>query len=105
MTHLVNQLLSLARAEPSADRLQAAEHIDLEALARDLASEWVPRALAKNIDLGYESSGAPLKIEGDAFLLREMLVNLLDNAVRYTQNGGHITVRMAVDTRRTTLKR
>jgi two-component system sensor histidine kinase TctE len=100
MTHLVNQLLSLARAEPAADRLQVTERIDLDALARALAAEWVPRALTKNIDLGYESyDGASdaCMLDGDTFLLRELLTNLIDNAIRYTQNGGHVTVRVAAN--------
>ena len=64
-------------------------------LARATTTEWVPRALARNIDLGFESALASARIEGDAFLLKEMLNNLLDNAVRYTQPGGQVTVRVA----------
>lgn len=95
LTRLVNQLLSLARAEPSADRLQAAEQVDLQVLARTLAAEWVPRAIARHIDLGYEGPDSACAVEGDPVLLREMLTNLIDNAVRYTQEGGHITVRLS----------
>ncbi len=92
--HLVNQLLSLARAEPGDNRTQALQPLDLEELARDAATEWVPRALARSIDLGFD--GAPAMIEGDTFLIREMLGNLLDNAIRYTQPGGHVTVSVAL---------
>jgi two-component system sensor histidine kinase TctE len=91
---LVNQLLALARAEPGTGRGQHAETLDLVALARDTATEWVPRALEKNIDLGFDSPLAAARIEGDAFLLRELLNNLLDNAVRYTPAGGDVTVRV-----------
>jgi two-component system sensor histidine kinase TctE len=94
-THLVNQLLSLARAEPSAEHAQAMETLDLAALARATTTEWVPRALAHGIDLGYEGPDAPLQMKGDHFMLHEMLGNLIDNAVRYTQPGGHVTVRLA----------
>lgn len=94
-TRLVNQLLSLARAEPGAARGQNAESLDLARLARDTTTEWVPRALARNIDLGFESALAEAQVEGDPFMLREMLTNLLDNAVRYTQPGGQVTVRVA----------
>jgi two-component system sensor histidine kinase TctE len=93
-TRLVNQLLALARAEPGAGRGQHAELLDLVALARDTTTEWVPRALEKNIDLGFDSPLASARIEGDPFLLRELLNNLLDNAVRYTPVGGHVTVRV-----------
>ena len=93
-TRLVNQLLSLARAEPGASRSQNAEPLDLARLARDTTTEWVPRALARNIDLGFDSPLAAARVEGDPFMLREMLNNLLDNAVRYTQPGGQVTVRV-----------
>ncbi len=94
-TRLVNQLLSLARAEPGAGRIQQMKLLDLVALARDTTTEWVPRALARNIDLGFDSPLPNAHIVGDHFMLQEMLNNLLDNAVRYTQPGGQVTVRVA----------
>ncbi|HTE15520.1 MAG TPA: ATP-binding protein, partial [Burkholderiales bacterium] len=51
--------------------------------------------LARGIDLGFDGPDAPAPVKGDDFLLREMLGNLIDNAVRYTQRGGHVTVRLA----------
>lgn len=93
-TRLVNQLLSLARAEPGAARATPPELLDLVALARDTTTEWVPRALARNIDLGFDSAPAAARVHGDAFMLKELLNNLLDNAVRYTQPGGQVTVRV-----------
>ena len=95
ITHLVNQLLSLARAEPSAEHAQAMQPLDITALARTTTTEWVPRALAHGIDLGFEGSEAPVQVNGDDFLLREMLNNLIDNAIRYTPRGGHVTVRLS----------
>lgn len=94
-THLVNQLLSLARAEPSAERAQPLEKLHLETLAREVTTECVPHALARNIDLGFDNGDALPEIQGDAFLLREMLGNLIDNAIRYTQPGGQVTVRVS----------
>jgi len=93
-TRLVNQLLSLARAEPGARREHPIERLDLARLARDTTTEWVPRALVRHIDLGYDSEGGTAWIEGDSFLVRDMLGNLLDNAIRYTQHGGQVTVRV-----------
>jgi two-component system, OmpR family, sensor histidine kinase TctE len=94
-THLVNQLLSLARAEPSAGHAQAMETLDVAVLARTTTTEWVPRALERGIDLGFDGPDTPARVKGDGFLLHEMLGNLIDNAVRYTQHGGHVTVRLA----------
>lgn len=97
-TRLVNQLLSLARAEPGAKREHATGPLDIAQLARDATTEWVPRALERNIDLGFDGLETGVTVEGEAFLLREMLNNLLDNAIRYTQPGGQVTVRITADT-------
>jgi len=97
LTRLINQLLSLARADPDARRGAESASVNLSELARELTTEWVPRALARNIDLGFEGPSSEPRIAGDPFLLREMLSNLVDNAIRYTQPGGHVTVRIAME--------
>lgn len=95
--HLVNQLLSLARAEPGTDYAQSLQPIDLRELARETTTAWVPQALEKSIDLGFEETPGPAVIRGDAFFLKEMLGNLLDNAVRYTQPGGQVTTAIQLE--------
>lgn len=99
---LSNQLLSLARAEPglSLERLGPIEHFDLATLAFETGAEWVPQALARHIDLGFETlpgptftGAAPSMVRGNRLLLREALNNLIDNAVKYVPAGGRITVR------------
>lgn len=94
--HLVNQLLSLARAEPESASQQARAQIELTCLAREITAERVPQALAAGIDLGFEGSDehAPNFVRGFASLLREALVNLIDNAIRYAGRGATITVRV-----------
>ena len=97
-TRLVNQLLSLARAEPGEKREHATQPLDLGTLARDTTMEWVPRAISHDIDLGFDASHLPATIDGNAFLLKEMLNNVLDNALRYTGRGGQVNVRVTPDT-------
>jgi len=89
---LVNQLLTLARAEAYDQTQHTLEPIDLDALLRQVVEDWIWRALEKDIDLGYEP-GEPASIHGVEFLLREMINNLIDNALRYTPAGGRVTVR------------
>jgi len=89
---LVNQLLALARNEPGGQNNDNFAALDLGQLAQECTIGWVPMALEKNIDLGYEAPSATVDIHGDANSLAEMLNNLIDNAIRYTPDGGHITV-------------
>ena len=91
--HLVSQLLTLARAEPGALRLQDCPPVDLLALARQLTAELVPRALRAGLDLGMdEAAQTPVWVAGEALLLREVLSNLIDNALRYAGAGATVTV-------------
>ena len=97
-TRLVNQLLALARAENQPHAGMALAPLDLAALAREVVLDWVPASFTHEIDLGYEAppnwKGRPLEIAGNALMLRELLSNLIDNALRYTPAGGSVTVRV-----------
>lgn len=88
LSHLVDQLLALARAEPS--QHQPLPTVDLEQLVHETAETWLPQAIAKNIDLGFELASA--KISGNNLLLGELLGNLIDNAIRHTPCEGSVTV-------------
>ena len=98
-THTVNQLLALARAETTGRSL-AKHRIDLVNIAREAMADSVPRALEKKIDLGYDGPAAgqqPTQLEGNATLLKEMVRNLLDNAIAYTPENGQVTLRLLTD--------
>jgi two-component system sensor histidine kinase TctE len=109
--HMVNQLLAMARAE---NQQQAAQRqvVNLARLATETVRDFVPRALEKRIDLGYEgpdtatrpAGGDPAprhpagpQVLGHALLLRELIRNLVDNALQYTPAGGTVTVRVFDD--------
>ncbi len=98
-THMVNQLLAMARAENKTHHA-GIELIDLARLARESVQDFVPRAMDKRIDLGYEgpeSGESTFRVAGHSLLLRELLGNLVDNALLYTPAGGTATVRVTED--------
>lgn len=98
LSRLVQQLLALARNEPQAAAAVRLQALDLHAFALDICMEWVPQALQRSIDLGFEcDEEEPLPIDADPDRLRDLLDNLLDNAVRYSQEGGRVTVRVSRD--------
>lgn len=89
-TRLVNQLLLMASAEnPNTIEMSPT---DLTNLAKEQIQQWVPLALRRGIDLGFEGPEHSLYIKGQSLLLGEALNNLIDNAIRYTPSPGHITV-------------
>ncbi len=96
--HMVNQLLAMARAE---DREQALRHQDLNLvdIVMDTVRDFVPRAMDRHIDLGYEGpdAGAGARLHGHPVLLREMVRNLVDNGLQYTPARGTVTARVVVD--------
>jgi len=100
--HMVNQLLAMARAE---DTGQAARHqwVDIAAVTRAVVRDFVPRAIERRIDLGYEgpesddAHSPSTRLMGEPVLLGEMLRNLVDNALQYTPQGGTVTARVLPD--------
>jgi two-component system sensor histidine kinase TctE len=100
-SHLANQLLALAKAEATAGDAIRTSSVDLYTVADLAAHEWVQRAIARDIDLGFLLEHA--NIAGDPVLLSELLDNLLDNALRYTPSGGAVTVRCGPDSGRSFL--
>ena len=93
-TRLVNQLLTLARAENQTPEAYPFFSLELTELAREVVQNWVQVAFANKIDIGFEQPGYPLMVRGNPTMLREMLNNLIDNALRYTPSQGSVTLRV-----------
>lgn len=91
MSHLTSQLLVLARSEPLHGSQQL-QPVELRGLVRQTCMDWVPKALHRGMELSFDSSAQQLTIYGDAVLLRELLANLLDNAIAYGHPQGSINV-------------
>lgn len=90
---LVEQLLLLARVEESRAGEHSGEVVDLNTLAEEVARERGAAALKAGLELAFEPAPNPATIRGDAVLLRELLLNLIDNAIRYA-GPGPATVRV-----------
>lgn len=93
---LVSQLLVLSRAEPRSGSHPIGP-VDMAGTARAVLDDFAATALKLSIELGFEEPGLPALVSGDGILLREMLVNLVDNALRYTPPGGSATLSLTID--------
>jgi two-component system OmpR family sensor kinase len=87
---LTEQLLRLARTQ--AEKLEATM-VDVSAMAREMIAEYLPMSEMKQIDLGLDEE-APLKLFSAPETLRMLLRNALENALRYVQVGGEVTLRL-----------
>lgn len=96
LADLVNDLHSLALTDSGAlaYKMQA---VDLDELVQLTVDSFQGQAAAKDLALGYASPGQVIAMQGDEQRLRQLLRNLLDNSVRYTDRGGRISVALKQD--------
>jgi len=95
-THLVNQLLNLARLEPSQQQ-EAFSSVQLGDIAQSVCAELAPLMLQREQTLELMVAPDLPSMPGDADMLAMLISNLLDNAIHYTQQGGHITIGITAD--------
>jgi len=89
---LANRLLTLARIEHGGENLPM-ETVSLRELAQQVGLEMAMSAVGRDIDLSLEAANeAP--VQGQALLLHELIANLVDNALRYTPQGGNVVLRV-----------
>jgi two-component system sensor histidine kinase TctE len=90
-SQLANQLLALSRADARGMQSQPEQRVDLKALCEDTLESHLDPSTARHIDLGLDAD--PVQVMGHAWLLRELLANLVDNAVKYSSEGSTVTIR------------
>jgi heavy metal sensor kinase len=93
LTTLTDDLLTLARLD-AGESVLAIEPVRLDQLAAEACAYIGPLANSAGVSLHFDTPQAPIEIEGDQKRLTQLLVNLLDNAIKYTHAGG--TVRLAL---------
>jgi signal transduction histidine kinase len=99
LSRLVEDLLMLARADAGPADLHF-EPMNIGDLCSQVVDYLAPLAEVKNQALAYQSDAkAELTIKGDAQRLKQMLLNLLDNAIKYTPGGGRITLTLMKDSK------
>jgi two-component system sensor histidine kinase TctE len=93
MTQMVNKLLSLAKAEGESERFKPHEQVDLNELAQDVVhTVWEPLKRKSKTKVNCEPGTEPLIIEGSENSIRDLIENLVHNAIVYTPDGGEISV-------------
>ncbi|MBC5786302.1 sensor histidine kinase N-terminal domain-containing protein [Ramlibacter sp. USB13] len=90
-SQLANQLLALSRADARGMHSQPEQRVDLKSLCEDALEAHLDAATGRRIDLGLDAH--PVQVMGHEWLLRELLSNLVDNAVKYSHEGGAVTIR------------
>ncbi|RUR07501.1 ATP-binding protein [Legionella sp. km772] len=93
-THIVQQLLTMSRLVPEAANLQEEDEVNLEKLTRDILAMLAPIAVEKQIELEFEHEENIPVLNGNATALGILIRNLVDNAIRYSNENGRIMVQL-----------
>lgn len=96
-THMVNQLLALARNDPASMTTTERSVVELNGLVADVIADRISIAVKKKIDVGYQPAQELANVSGDGTSLQQLVSNLIDNALLYTPDGGCVNVIVAQD--------
>jgi heavy metal sensor kinase len=102
LTSLINGLLLLARADAGEVAI-GREPVDVASIATEVVEMFEPVADERGVRLVAESTG-PATIAGDPSRIRQLITNLVDNAIRFTEPGGSVTLRVEADANWATLR-
>lgn len=92
-SHLITQLLLLAKSEP-VEGMHKLQSVNLSSLAKEVCIDWTPKALQHKMTVSFETETEQALLKGDEILLKELLANLLDNAIAYGYERGNIVVKV-----------
>ena len=92
LADMTQKLLLLARAEAMSANHAFMESLDLGVLVPEVAREWAAQAMEKQIEFSFENFSHGGRVHGNARLLHELFANLIDNAIRYTPEGGSVAI-------------
>ncbi len=92
-SHLITQLLLLAKAEP-VEGMHKLQTVNLSDLAKEVCMDWISKALQRKMTVSFETENEQVFLQGDEILLKELLANLLDNAIAYGYERGNIWVKV-----------
>ena len=102
LNHIVSDLLTLVNMDSGAMKLKL-EELDCSALLQSQAKRLAPLARENGIELEC-TAGAPLKINGDASKLEQVIYNVIDNAIKYTPRGGEVHCSLTRSSRMAVIK-
>lgn len=93
-THIVQQLLTISKLVPEAASINDLDAVDLPRVTREILAMLAPAAVEKHIELEFESDDDVPNFSGNSTAIGILIRNLVDNAIRYSDIEGQITVRV-----------
>lgn len=94
-THVVQQLLTMSKIMPDSHSIHENQRVSLSQIAREIVATLVPSAIEKNIEIDFKDDlNSDVKILGNSTAIGILIRNLVDNAIRYGQENGEVTIHL-----------